>query len=960
MVGLLAGLALPFAAVWVDGTTVTWPAPGKPVASSSAVFAPYRPVTLTATVPCTALRAAAPAAVALATGTGSDGLVVTAESAQLDGHRVPWNLPAGTVDCRAVITAAHGQVSVLGPDGQRTDLSGQPVPKVFGFRTALPPAAAAGISVTATTVDPFTSTPSAVKDGLIAVQVAATCLVLWRLSRFPRWRVRPRLRWRPVWWVDVGVLVTLAGWAVIGPLAVDDGWATMIARNVAATGNPGNYYRWWNAAEVPFALSQELLAPFTAVSVAPLWLRLPSTLLAVATWFVLSRGVLGAALPVRATTGWVRLLAAVFLLAAWLPFNLGTRPESYVALGVAAVLALSMRARDVRGLGILALVVAVTIPISPNGILVAAPILVFAPRLLAALTSSGKSRLALAAHVLGLTCVVALGLTIIFADQTWDALVTATDWHVFFGPTLRWYDEPDRYRYLLGTDQQGSAPKRLPILLALAMIPVVGALTVRRRNRDVVGRASARMAAVVVVALLLFAISPSKWSYQFGALAGPLAALLTVGVVLVARRARRPDRYLVIAGIGGSALLIAAATLAFDGPNAWWLPAVYDVPWATEPPRPLGIPLNQPLTWLAATAALSVVVRRGGRVVRAPAVVVLTAVGVVLALLLGSFAAAPLRRSQGALAMTNLHRLRGDRPCGLAEDVQVLPDGPILATAAGQVDRLDGFAAQTGYLPTAAPPDAPGTGTSTHLWGSRTPDERATGSMTSAWFVLPPLPDSGGLAISVSGRTDDGNSLTFEFGTSGGQGIVGLGDVAPVDRPAPDENPAHPLWRTIGIDATDVPAGADRVRIRAVDGRSDDLGWLAFTGPRLRSTVALTDFLATRGPVLLSWPMAFLFPCVHDVAGVSAGVARTPLTVIDSPRPHLTEDRKADDGGVFAALTTFGDLYEVPSRLRDHPEVDWGSVLVAGDTAARDAYQRTVTRALVSGIDGVPHPPPEH
>ena len=46
---------------------------------------------------------------------------------------------------------------------------------------------------------------------------------------------------------------------MIGPLAVDDGWATTIARNFAATGNPGNYYRWWNAAEVPFALSQQLL-----------------------------------------------------------------------------------------------------------------------------------------------------------------------------------------------------------------------------------------------------------------------------------------------------------------------------------------------------------------------------------------------------------------------------------------------------------------------------------------------------------------------------------------------------------------------------------------------------------------------------------------------------------------------------------------------------------------------------
>ena len=46
-------------------------------------------------------------------------------------------------------------------------------------------------------------------------------------------------------------------------------------------------------------------------------------LLATATWFVLSRGVLAAALPTIAATARVRILAALALLCAWLPFNLG-------------------------------------------------------------------------------------------------------------------------------------------------------------------------------------------------------------------------------------------------------------------------------------------------------------------------------------------------------------------------------------------------------------------------------------------------------------------------------------------------------------------------------------------------------------------------------------------------------------------------------------------------------------
>lgn len=962
LAGVLAAVALPFVPVWIATSTVTWPVPGEPAASSSVALAPYRPTELIASVPCSALRAAGPVVEVLSTATGSDGLVVTGTAVHVGASTVDLGA-TDTPDCRAVVTAGPDGVSVVAPDGRRTNLPDQPVPEVFGFHTDLDPAQTAGVSVTLEVTDPFTTSPSAVKYALLVVQLGATVGVLMTLRRSDRAPRRRRPRWRPACWVDVGVIAILAGWAVIGPLAVDDGWATAIARNVAATGNPGNYYRWWNAAEVPFAFSQELLAPWTAVSIAPLWLRLPSTMLAVATWFVLSRGVLGVALPVRARTTRVRLLAAACLLAAWLPFNLGARPESYVALGVTASLALAMRAVDLRGLSLLALVVAVTVPISPNGVLVAAPILVFAPRLLTVLRAASPTRLHLLAGISALSCLAAVGLVIVFADQTWDALLVASDWHTFFGPTLSWYDEPERYLHLLQPDQQGSAAKRMPVLTALAMIAIVGLLAIPRARRDVVGRAALRLAAVVVVMLALFALSPSKWSYHFGAAAGPFAALLTVGVVLVARRARIPDRYVMIVGVAATALVIAAAVLAMDGPNAWWLPGLYNVPWASEPPRPLGIPLNRPLPWIVAVGAVSVLAHRHRRraLAGAPAAATLVAIGTTLALLLGSFVAAPLRRPEGSLAMIDLNRITGSRVCGLADDVQVLPDGPTLVASADGGERLTGFAAQTGYLPAAPPPDAPGVGTSTYLWGSRTPDAEATGTMTSAWFVLPPQPADGGVAVSVSGRTDGGNELSFDFGMADGTGVRLLGERSPVDRPASDENPDHPLWRSIGIDGADIPRGADRVRIRAVDGRTDPLGWLAVTGPRLRSVIALTDFLADKGPVLVSWPMAFLFPCVGDVATVTAGVASTPRAVIESPRPWLTEDRRRDAGGVFAALDVFDALHEIPSRLVGHPDVDWGSIQLSGGRGfdARDTYVRTVTRTQVPGIGGVDHVAPE-
>ena len=755
------------------------------------------------------------------------------------------------------------------------------------------------------------------------------------------------------------MIALLCGWAVIGPLAVDDGWATTIARNVASTGDPGNYYRWWDAAEVPFAFSQQMLAPLTEISIAPLWLRLPSTLLAVATWFVVSRGVLGAALPGLASTARVRILAALCLLIAWLPFNLGTRPESYVALGVTAALALAWRARRPAALGWLALVAGLTIPISPNGILVAAPILVFAPRLVAAAARGRRKPVATAALV---CCVGAVGVTAIFADQTWDALVTATDWHTYFGPSLPWWEETTRYENLLGADQQGSFAKRMPVLFAIALVPVVGALFLRRRDR--VGTAAVRLAAVVVVALILLAFGPSKWSYHLGAAAGLFAAFLSVAVVAVVHRARTPDRRAAAVGAAGTVLLAAAAAVAFAGPNAWWLPALYAVPWATSPVQPGGVPLDNPLLWAAVLVAggATVLGLRRGRgaqtCVLGPAVVTLVAFVTVLAVLIGTFATAPLRRPAGSLAMINLHRIASTRVCGLADDIEVLPDGAVLAQA-GQRGRSSGFAERDGFYPAAPPPDPPGIGTSEFLWGSHTTGPQATGSLTTQWFALPPLAVNGGVAVSVSGRTDGANSLAFEFGRADGSGVRVLGAVAPVDRPASDEDPAHPLWRSVGVDAAEVPGGADRVRIQAVDGRTDDAGWLAVTGPRLRSVVALNDFLADKGPVLVSWPQSFLFPCIHDIAAVSGGVAQTPRTVIESPRPWLTDDRKRAIGGTFAGLAMFGGLSEVPSRLAGHPDVDWGSITVSTDTAAHDNYSRTTVDRVVWGFGATRDQRPE-
>jgi arabinosyltransferase C len=154
----------------------------------------------------------------------------------------------------------------------------------------------------------------------------------------------------------------------------------------------------------------------------------------------------------------------------------------------------------------------------------------------------------------------------------------------------------------------------------------------------------------------------------------------------------------------------------------------------------------------------------------------------------------------------------------------------------------------------------------------------------------------------------------------------------------------------------EIPAGADRVRVIAVDGSSDPDGWLALTGPRLRRVVPLTDYLRTAGPVLVNWPIAFVFPCIRDVVTVAHGIAAAPRAVLaPAARYDGLAGQSTDPGvaGVFAAVNLMGGLGEVPSRVAGHPDLDWGSLRLAGyQGAARDAFQVELSRVRLSGISG--------
>ncbi|MGH3993933.1 MAG: arabinosyltransferase domain-containing protein, partial [Pseudonocardiaceae bacterium] len=194
VMGVLVALALPFAPVNAEQTTVTWPAPGQPAVSSTALFAPYRPAELTATVPCSAIRAAADsgrATTVLATGSHGDGLALVTDAGAarllLNGRLVSTIPVAGLAsNCTTRVNAGPAATVITigaGGDGRTITLAGEQVPKVFVFGTDLDAAQAAGMTVTARTASPFATSPAALKMLLIAVQLLAALVALRLLAR---------------------------------------------------------------------------------------------------------------------------------------------------------------------------------------------------------------------------------------------------------------------------------------------------------------------------------------------------------------------------------------------------------------------------------------------------------------------------------------------------------------------------------------------------------------------------------------------------------------------------------------------------------------------------------------------------------------------------------------------------------------------------------------------------------
>ncbi|MER7010593.1 arabinosyltransferase domain-containing protein [Saccharopolyspora sp. NPDC000359] len=1001
LLGVLVALAVPLAPVITQQVTVTWPKAGQLPESTLAFVVPYHPAEVHVRVPCPVVRNGQQRDSPTTLVAGRPPGQPTENFAVTTANDYVIALVGGREALRAPITAGC-DVTIDGDTagsrariGDRVvELPGVRMRDIVAFATDLSPAEAAGLEVRVTTANWFENSSTSFKELLVIAQIALVVLAFAALlahDRARRERAIPTATRHPISLelaelttqdhptggiharpptggppdlgssagpgpesstkpssgprrgslalaslVDFGVLVMLGGWWVLGPTTADDSFAAMTVRNGLLTGDIGNYYRWENSSEAPFTLVQHLLEPVAAWNINPLAMRIPSVVAAALTWFVLSRGILGAVLPGLARRSSVRLLAAVSFLAWWLPFGLGVRPEPFEALGLAAVLASvlqAVRRERVAWLGLAALAAGLSVAVNPMGITAVVPFAVLAPQF---------RRLLSAPVVALLGGIAAVGVVAMFADQSLFGARQATELHAHYGPDVPWFQEVLRYQYLLGFDLQGDVARRAPVLLTAVVVVFSGVLLLRGARR-LPGMSLAHVPPLcLLLSVLLMTATPSKWTHYFGALTGVGAATLTAGAVLITLGARRfaHDRVVLVAGALCTALAVLAAALAFAGKNNWFLHSQYGVPWGEQPVRPL----NSPLWWLVAVAALlaaSVLLGRGAArlLIRMPALVGVGAVGVTVALVLGSFVVAPIRQlgaysigGQGLAAIA-------DGSCGIADHVVATPDVPGGALVARGPAAAHGFAAGTGHAREFAPPEGV-----REFWGSLGGGQIATGELTTGWYELPELAPDQELAVAVAGRSGDGNRVVLEFtsptGPLGGRVLddtwldADERPAYPTDHAVPDRPQDHPAWRDLPVPAGEVPAGATAVRIRAVDGTTDPAGWVAVAGPRIRDVVPLPEYLRGKAPVLVDWSMTWNAPCLRDMPRVSGGLVEPPAYLVTPPSGMGFGGTAAfarGIGGTFAAVNEVGHRKEVPTRLLgvekapDYPE--WGHLI---------------------------------
>lgn len=916
---------------------------------------------------------------------------ITGQSAGLPSFQGPEPDPADPDNPDpAVLAGPDNAELVISRDGtELVRTNNDQLPDVDVLATSLTATPPGGLSVTLRVDDEFSATATPLKLGLIAgvlVSLLLTAVLLagldWRMPRVPgRWRLgRPRL-------VDVVVPAILALWTVIAPATDDDGYYAAMARNSALTGDVGNYYQLYDQSFTPFTWFYQALGQWQLlVGNAPVLQRIPALVFGVLTFIALRRFVVAAMEEWAPDSKRTRVVAhavlAIVYLSWWIPQDMGVRPETVVALtGSLTMLAVLTAARRKRlVLAWVAFFVAgIGFTAHPTGFTLFAPLLAGLP-LLWKVVRVPDDKLGTGLRAVAVASGGIIAMITAFGDGSLRDFLRGQAIFLSIQAQDGWTNEIQRYSFLLADIPMGNFAKRSAILVCLVALVWFAVLAVAARLRKVEVPVALWFAgSTTALAFAALWLTPSKWSHHFGSLAGvgpAFLALLLVTAVPLTRKVLGDSRppVGVLAAAAGSFLV--AILLAWSGPNKWPYASLNGVHRPEYPPAVSRIELDSPLVWVLAFALVAVLasIPLGGRradvrlgVLRAvPVIVVASLLGTML-YTVGTFTKAAVdglpRESLWAQGWADPTA----QNCGAAAAVQVYdPDTAVPLTAAPVAAQppparnapapaptpenpafIENFDVNGGYY-IGSRPQGPG---ATQVWGSflgrnGLAFERNIGQMSTGWYTLPAggtTPDSA-VTVLAAGTLTGGNTLFARYARSDGATIT---PVEAEDGPEQLTDDAEDAaWRTFTLAP---PAGADLVRLEAVDATGGIGGWLAFTAPARSTAVSLNDYLPAAAPVAMGWPIAFSYPCQRQPTMVNG--------VTESPEYAVLWGEGGLGGFADGVWQPFrgGSFAQVPrtqsvQQLAVVPGVDPFIEVYAFDTPlAANAYDLTHTRRTTSG-----------
>jgi len=1023
LLGTALAILTPFLPVKQTTAQLAWPQNGT-LASVTAPLIGYVPTEMSLSVPCRVAAGLTPDSAGVNTGRTvllstvpkqapkavDRGLLIQLANGNL--VVVVRNTPVVVAPMRQVLSPACQKLTVTAhadkvtaefvglTKGEDSDEAGAALkgeragydfrPQIVGVFTDLSGPAPPGLTFAATIDSRYSLAPTPLKTAAMALGLLATLAAMIALHILDTADGTRHRRFLPArWWsvsaLDGLVIAVLVWWHFVGANTSDDGYILTMARVSESSGYMANYYRWFGTPESPFGWYYDLLAMWAHVTTASIWMRLPTLLMAIACWWLISREVIPRlGRPVKASGAAVWTAAGMFL-AVWLPLNNGLRPEPIIALGILLTWCSVERGVATSRLlpvAIACIVGALTLFSGPTGIASIGALLVAVGPLRTILHRRSRQfgLLPLLAPIMAAATVTII---VMFRDQTFAGVAQANALKRAVGPSLSWFDEHTRYERLMMATPDGSIARRFA-MLALIVALVVSIAVILRRGH-IPGTAagpSRRIVGITVISFVAIMFTPTKWTHHFGVfagLAGSIGALAAVAVAPAVMRSRR-NRWVFAAAV----LFITA--LSFASVNGWWYVSNFGVPWSNQVPAfKFGFAtILLGMTVLALFAAAFI--HFAGRADTAPsrrwwsrlAVSPLAVVAWVLvvfevaSLTLGMIGQYPA----WSVGRSNLQALTG-KTCGLADDVLVESD-----PNAGMLTPLDvpaakalGSVSAEGFSPNGIPtdistliePPASGnfigvgaadsgtntagsatdgtTNTTAGLNGSRTPlpyglDPATTpvlGSwrsgtqqqarLKSAWYRLPARDTLGDdtaplVVIAAAGRFDQ-DEVTVQWATDA-QAAAGKAGGA---LGFADIGPV-PAWRNLRAPLTAMPAEATLIRVVAVD---DDLApqhWIAVTPPRIPKLRTLQQVVGSTDPVLLDWLVGLAFPCQRPF-GHTNGVTEVPRWRILPDRFGTDANSPVMDnigGGPLGISELLFKATTVPTYLKDDWFRDWGSL----------------------------------